>query len=82
MNPPFDRGRDIDHALHALKFLKPGARLHAVMSASTEFRQDAKATAFRVKVEKMGARWTDLPAGSFAPATYVNAVILRVSAPS
>src|SRR3546814_1747 len=42
MNPPFDRLRDIDHVVHALKFLKPNGRLVAIMSAGTEFRSDRK----------------------------------------
>ena len=82
MNPPFDRLRDVDHVNHALKFLKPGGRLVAIMSASAEFSQQAKAEAFRAKVKKWGGRFTDLPAGSFAPATNVNTVLLKVTRPS
>ncbi len=76
MNPPFDRGRDIDHVWHAWKFLRPGGRLVAVMSASSEFSESAKAVAFRSEMERVKARWSDLPAGSFAPDTWVNARIL------
>lgn len=87
MNPPFDRGRDIDHVNHALQWLKPGGRLVAIMSQSAEFSQSRKAKAFRAKVEAMGAkrsRWTDsvfedLPAGSFAPATNANTVLLAMT---
>ena len=43
MNPPFDRERDIDHVMHALKFLKPDGKLVAVMSAGTCFRETTKA---------------------------------------
>lgn len=79
MNPPFDRERDIDHVMHALKFLKPDGVLTAVMSASTEFRETRKSTAFRELMEQMKARWHDLPAGSFASSgTYVNTVVMRV----
>lgn len=81
MNPPFDRGRDIDHVTHALKFLKPGGRLVSIMSASTEFRQDDKAEAFRATVERFGGRFRDLPAGSFAPATNVNTCLCVIEAP-
>jgi hypothetical protein len=66
MNPPFDRERDIDHVVHALKFLKPDGRLVAIMSAGTEFRETRKAIAFRKLMEEMGAEWNDLPAGSFS----------------
>lgn len=83
MNPPFDRGRDIDHVLHAFRaFLKPGGRLVAIMSASTEFRQDRKTKAFRALMEEHGARWRDLPAGSFAPATNVNTLYVAVTKPT
>lgn len=79
MNPPFDRERDIDHVMHALKFLKPDGLLTAIMSAGTEFRETRKSAAFRSLMEKMGATWRDLPPGSFASVgTYVNTVILRV----
>lgn len=79
MNPPFDRERDIDHVMHALSFLEPGGFLAAIMSAGTEFRETRKSTAFRALMEKMNARWTDLPAGSFAESgTYCNTLILTV----
>ena len=79
MNPPFDRERDIDHVMHALKFLKPAGCLVAIMSAGTEFRETRKAAAFRELMGKMRARWRDLPEGSFASVgTNVNTVVLKV----
>ncbi|WP_192242834.1 DUF4942 domain-containing protein [Mesorhizobium silamurunense] len=79
MNPPFDRERDIDHVMHALKFLKDDGYLVAIMSAGTEFRETKKTVAFRALMEKMNAAWHDLPAGSFSDVgTNVNTVILRV----
>lgn len=78
MNPPFDRGRDVDHVVQAWGALKPGGRLVAIMSASTEFRQDKKTAAFRALVERERGRFYDLPAGSFAPATNVNTILLVV----
>lgn len=79
MNPPFDRERDIDHVVHAMRFLKPDGCLVAIMSAGTEFRETRKAIAFREMMEKMHAKWSDLPAGSFAEVgTYVNTCIVRV----
>lgn len=85
MNPPFDRGRDIDHVLHAWEFVKPGGVLVAVMSAGTEFRQDRKSQAFREWVDARhrcgwGRPWRDLPPGSFASVgTNVNAVFLTLT---
>lgn len=79
MNPPFDRERDIDHVMHAMDFLKPDGCLAAIMSAGTEFRETRKSKAFRALMEKMRARWDDLPPGSFASVgTNVNTIILRV----
>lgn len=79
MNPPFDRERDIDHVLHALKFLKEGGCLVAVMSAGTEFRETRKSRAFRRLMEEMRADWRDLPARSFAEVgTNCNTLIVRV----
>lgn len=80
MNPPFDRGRDIDHVLHALRFLKPGGKLAAIMAAGVEYREDRKTVAFRTLVERMGGRFRDLPPGSFAESgTNVNTVILTLT---
>lgn len=77
MNPPFDRERDIDHVTHAMEFLKDDGYLTAIMSAGTQFRESRKALAFRALMEKLGATWRDLPAGSFAETgTYVNTVVV------
>ncbi|QPC87104.1 DUF4942 domain-containing protein [Mesorhizobium sp. NBSH29] len=80
MNPPFDRERDIDHVVHAMKFLKPTGELHAIMSAGTEFRETKKSLAFRAMMTKFGALWEDLPIGSFSEVgTNVSTVIVRVN---
>lgn len=79
MNPPFDRERDIDHVMHALKFLKPQGCLVAVMSAGTEFRGTRKSEAFRKLMEQMNGKFRDLPAGAFSEVgTNVNTLILKV----
>lgn len=81
MNPPFDGQRDIDHVTHAARFLAPGGRLAAIMSAGTAFRENAKAEAFRAMVERMGGRIEDLPEGSFKESgTMVNTVIVTLNA--
>lgn len=80
MNPPFDRERDIDHVVHAMKFLKPDGRLVAIMSAATEFRETKKSRAFRELMSAKKARWRDLPDGSFSSVgTNCNTVILAVN---
>lgn len=88
MNPPFDRGRDCDHVQHAMKFLKAGGCLVAVMSARAEYATDKRHKAFHKMVDKCGTldwgrgKWFDLPAGSFAHAgTNVNTVILAIERP-
>jgi phospholipid N-methyltransferase len=79
MNPPFDRERDIDHVVHALKFLKPDGCLVAIMSAGTEFRETRKSIAFRDLMKRLRGRWRDLPDRSFASVgTNVNTIVLRV----
>ncbi len=82
MNPPFDRERDIDHVNHALKFLRPGGVLIAIMSAGTEHRTTRKAVAFRALMESLRADWRDLPAGSFSEVgTNVNTLFVKVKKP-
>lgn len=79
MNPPFDRERDIDHVMHALKFLDAGGVLVAVMSAGTEFRQTRKSIAFRELMRSMNAHIMDLPDGSFSSVgTNCNTLLLKV----
>lgn len=78
MNPPFDRGLDVEHVTHALQFLAPEGRLAAIMAAGVEFREDRRTADFRREVERRGGRFFDLPAGTFAPATNVNTVICMI----
>jgi|TARA_R110000787_G_scaffold286368_4_gene404405 predicted RNA methylase len=87
MNPPFDRGRDCDHVTHALKFLRPGGRLIAVMSARAEYGEDKRHKAFHRIIDQCrpcygNGKWWDLPPGSFAHAgTNVNTVVLAIRKP-
>lgn len=88
MNPPFDRGRDCDHVRHAWKFLKPGGRLFAIMSARAEFGDDPRHKALHAIVEEgegtygRNAKWFDLPERSFASVgTNVNTVLLSIRKP-
>ncbi|MEX0684044.1 MAG: hypothetical protein WD472_11410, partial [Dehalococcoidia bacterium] len=67
---------------HALKFLRPGGQLIAIMSAGTEFRETKKAIAFRALVASMNGKFRDLPAGSFSEVgTYVNTCYLQLQKP-
>jgi len=47
MNPPFSRGRDVQHVRHAFGFVRPGGKLVAVMSPGFTFRKDPAAVEFR-----------------------------------
>ncbi len=77
MNPPWDMGRDVDHVLHALRFLAPGGKLAAIVAASTEFREDKRTVAFRKALEPYNPQWFDCPAGAFKESgTMANAAIL------
>ncbi|MFG3438405.1 DUF3560 domain-containing protein [Nonomuraea sp. NPDC047897] len=80
MNPPFSGGKDILHVTHALQFFKPGGRLVAVMGAGVIFQQSKAAERFRALVEERGGEFEPLPAGSFAPATDANTVVVVIPA--
>lgn len=82
MNPPFDKKRsDIHHVVHALKFLKPGGRLVAIMPSGVTFRDDALTRDFRDIVEARGGRIEALPDASFKQAgTMVGTVLVVIPA--
>lgn len=66
MNPPFGRQADIAHVTHALRFVKPGGMVVAIMSAGAEFRQDKTAVEFRKLVADSGGWIERLPDDAFA----------------
>ena len=71
MNPPFERGSDIEHITHAQQFLLPGGRLVAVCADGP--RQ-------RALFSELG-RYEQLPAGSFASqGTQVNTALVVLAA--
>lgn len=77
MNPPFGDQADVRHVMHATKFLRPGGRLVAIMSAGVTFRSDRMSTEFRAFVESRGGTIEELPADSFKESgTKVNAVLV------
>lgn len=88
MNPPFDRGRDCDHVIHAFGFLKPGGKLVAIMSARAEFGTDHRHRALHALIDRVnhagyrGAMWNDLPSGSFnSSGTNVETTLLIIRKP-
>jgi predicted RNA methylase len=80
MNPPFTGQADIDHVTHALKFVKPGGRLVAVMSAAVLYRDNTKTRRFRELIEEQPTGvWEELDAGAFKESgTMVRACIVAV----
>ncbi|MCG6170236.1 methyltransferase [Leptospira sanjuanensis] len=73
MNPPFEKGQDIDHVRHAYSLLKPGGKLVAVMSEGPFFRSDNKAKNFREWLDDEGGYSEKLPDGSFkGPGSFVQ----------
>jgi methylase of polypeptide subunit release factors len=60
MNPPFVRGADIAHILHAHTFLKPDGRLVALCADGPGRRE-----AFAPLIEECGGSYRPLPPGSF-----------------
>ena len=70
MNPPFSKGQDVAHILHALKFLKPGGRLVALCANGS--RQQAE-------LRPLATTWEELPEGTFADqGTNVRAALMVV----
>jgi hypothetical protein len=65
MNPPFEKGQDIDHVRHAYEMLKPGGRVVAIMSEGPFYRSDKKATSFREWLEENEGQSEKLDEGSF-----------------
>lgn len=60
MNPPFTRGEDVKHVLHAHGFLKPDGRLVALCADGPGRRE-----AFAPLIEECGGSYRPLPEGSF-----------------
>ncbi|MBM9615239.1 methyltransferase [Desulfobulbus rhabdoformis] len=70
MNPPFEKGADIQHIKHALTMLKPGGRLVAICANGP--RQ-------QLQLKPLTELWEPLPAGTFAQAgTMVNSALLVI----
>jgi predicted RNA methylase len=73
MNPPFQRNSDINHILHALRFLKPGGNLSAIC-LDTEHRRTA--------LQRLAATWEPLPRGTFRKeGTDVPTILLSIKKP-
>lgn len=66
MNPPFEKGQDIEHVRHAFdNNLKNGGKLVAIMSEHPFFASDKKSKAFREWLDEVGGESEKLPEGAF-----------------
>ena len=78
MNPPFYGKHYAKHVRHALKFLKPGGTLVAILPASARYDHNELADL----VTRTREQWRDLPVASFAEAgTNVPTTMLRIFVP-
>lgn len=79
MNPPFSRGDDIKHILHAWEFLKVGGKLVALCANGPKQNAILKPWS-----ESLGGTWEVLPAGTFkdsgAKGTNIETVLLTANA--
>jgi len=79
LNPPFSKQQDILHVLHALKFLKPGGKLVAIMSSSVTFRDNKLTCDFRELIERCGGAITKNEEGAFkSSGTMVSTVTVEI----
>jgi predicted RNA methylase len=80
MNPPFTRGQDMEHVMHAMEFVKPGGVLTSVMSPAWQTSTTSKAKAFRAWLEGFSnVEVSPLPEGSFKESgTNVRTVLVTI----
>lgn len=72
MNPPFTRGQDVKHILHARKFLNPGGTIVAICANGPREQRDLK---------PLVVEWEELPVGTFAESgTNVSTVLIVMDA--
>jgi hypothetical protein len=70
MNPPFYGKHYAKHVNHALKFLKPGGTLTAILPVTARYDHGL-----------LQGRWDDLPVGSFSESgTNINTTVLTIAA--
>lgn len=83
MNPPWGKLAGVAHVFHAIRFLKPGGRLVAILGAGLEYREDGPTRELRKLVADWRGRIERLPSGSFKESgTMVDAVMLIMDKPS
>jgi hypothetical protein len=81
MNPPFERGADIEHILHAMKFLAPAGWDPGLMGDKGGLLVAICANGPRQQAElkPLATTWEELPEGTFAAqGTNVRTVMLTI----
>ena len=82
MNPPFTNGQDIDHVLHAFRFLKPGCSLYAIMSPGWMYQTGKKNDRWRAVLGAFGKILEQLSEGAFKESgTNVRTVFIKLTHP-
>ncbi|WP_028711054.1 DUF4942 domain-containing protein [Paracoccus pantotrophus] len=71
MNPPFYGRHYAKHVRHALRFLKPGGRLTAILPATARYDHG--------ELDDLRPHWDDLPVGSFSESgTNINTTVATI----
>ncbi|MHC4105093.1 MAG: methyltransferase domain-containing protein, partial [Planctomycetota bacterium] len=65
MNPPFEKGQDVEHVKHAYDLLKPDGRIVAIMGEGSFFRSDKKSQGFRDWLDEVDGFSEQLESGTF-----------------
>jgi len=68
MNPPFEEGQDMAHAMHAYDLLADGGGMVSVLSEGAFFRSNRKATEFQEWFDDVHAVYERLPERAFPSA--------------
>jgi hypothetical protein len=65
LNPPFARFADANHVMHALRCVRPGGTVAAIMGAGARYRDAAPYREFRALLDANGGTMEDVPEGAF-----------------
>jgi methylase of polypeptide subunit release factors len=85
MNPPFSKDQDIDHVMHAWRFIRPGGRLVSIMSAGWSYPEPRlkKRRAFQSFVRSLDGRIVELGGDAFKESgANVHTVMIRLDKPA
>lgn len=77
MNPPFTKGQDAQHVMHAWKMLRKGGVLVAIMSSGANEKTTGKYKAFHALVKETNAYVQELPANTFKD-TPVKTIMIKM----